>query len=90
LLAQRHLQAASRLHGALSLLDSLSFKAAVRTVRRPHAAFRQLLLEHFQADGIASRQGECLDRGEACLPFRGHWQVPFRQTFLHGFADCPP
>jgi hypothetical protein len=78
------------LHGALALLDALSFKATARTVRRPQAAFRQLLLEHFQADRIASRQGERLDRGKACLPFLGLRQVSFRQTFLHRLTNCPP
>jgi hypothetical protein len=77
-------------HAALPLLDSLSFKATARTVWRPHAAFRQLLLEHFQADRIASRQRECLDRRKVCLPFLGLRQVPFRQTFLHCLANCPP
>jgi hypothetical protein len=78
------------LHGAIPLIDSLSFKATAWTVRRPQAAFRQLLLEHLQADRIASRQGECLDRRKACLPFLGLRQVPFRQTFLHCLANCPP
>jgi hypothetical protein len=78
------------LQPALPLLDSLSLEAATRTVRRPHAALCQLLLEHFQADRIAGCQGECLDRGKACLPFLGLWKVPFRQTFLHCFANCPP
>jgi hypothetical protein len=45
------------LHGAIPLLDSLSLETTARTVRRPHSAFRQLLLEDFQADGIARRQG---------------------------------
>jgi len=78
------------LHGAIPLLESLSFKATARTVRRPHAAFRQLLLEHFQAHRIASRQGEFLDRRKARLPLLGLGQVPFRQTFPHRLANCPP
>jgi hypothetical protein len=78
------------LHATIVLLDAFSFKATARTVWRPQAAFRQLLLEHFQADGIASRQGECLDRREACLPLLGLRQVPFRQTFLHRLANRPP
>jgi hypothetical protein len=90
LLAQRHLQAATRLQRAFPLLDSLSLEAAARTVRRSHAVFRQLLLEHFQADSIASRQGECLDGRKASLPLLGLRQVSFRQTFLHCLTNRPP
>jgi hypothetical protein len=78
------------LHRALPLLDALSFKATARAVRRPQAAFRQLLLEYFQAHRIASHQGECLDRRKSRLPLVGFRQVPFGQTFLHCLANGPP
>ena len=56
MLPQRHFQTASRLQRAIPLPDALPLEAAARTVRRPHSALRQLLLEYFQADGIACRQ----------------------------------
>jgi hypothetical protein len=42
---------------ALALLETLTRKATTRTVGRPQAAFRHLLLEHFQADRITRSQG---------------------------------
>jgi hypothetical protein len=62
-----------RLHRAIPLLDSLPRETTVRAVRRPHSAFRQLLLEHFQADGIARSQGQSLDCGEPRLALPTLW-----------------
>jgi hypothetical protein len=77
------------LQRAISLLGSLSLEATVRAVRRPHSAFRQLLFKHFQADRIARRQGQSLDRRKPRLALLGLRQVSFRQTFLQRLAKRP-
>jgi hypothetical protein len=78
------------LHGAITLFDSLSLEAAVRAVWRPHAAFRQLLLERLQTNRIARRQSESLDRGEPRLALFSLRQVSLRQNFLQRLANRPP
>jgi hypothetical protein len=87
LFVQRYIQAASRLHHAIPLLHTLPLEAAVWTVWGPHAAFRQLLLEHFQADSITRRQSEPFDCREPRLALLGLRQISFGQDFLQRLVN---
>jgi hypothetical protein len=62
----------------------------MRAHRRLRTALGQLLLEDFQADSIARRQGQSLDGRELRLSRLSCWQLFVRQEPPHRFADRLP
>jgi hypothetical protein len=67
-----------------------AYPAAARTSRASRIAPRQLLLEHFQADGIASSQSQILDLREQRLVRITVRQIAFGQHLLHRRANRVP
>jgi hypothetical protein len=78
------------LYHTIALFDTLSLEATMRAMGHPQSALRQLLFEDFQADRIASRQRQILNRGEPRLTLLPHGQVTIRQNTPHCLANCLP